>query len=1452
MEKKNSGFKKIHYVVMFLLVAVFAASFVLISSSANNVQAKTNLNQPVFNGYIFEELQPFDEHNSINTFGLEGETSLGDYYCLRDDYVIYTQDQLANGLCWAYSGSMALSTTLMKATGQYYDFSEAWISLANVELTKNNEKQYVFGDGGNFGTFNEIAKKYGLVLESDFHYEDSFLISNSNYSNYYNYYSQFANKEIMNAFELKNYVKNNTAEIKQHIYKNGGLNISMHWNDPDGGNGLNTDTSTYKYKFPNSWDKKSKTGHALTIIGWDDNFSKEGLTGAWICLNSWGDSVGFDGVCYVFYDDTDVYGVGGYEYNRSLGNNLIFDVETTTGYSYTTNLAEKYNSKNNYTATQNNTKQKNVFFDKNVSLTYQYAAYKNNGSSAEVTIDKNNISVFYGQEEVSYKFNIDVINKKISIVVKDSNSINVGAYKVLVPYTYDGKLYENLQVFYVMDKNELSIIRFSNDCDMANGNGVVLAFSTYNYSDLTFTISTTQNSGKIKLLAFAATYSIFPRESYMASEATFSENEQTVSVTFVVGGNSIKINFIIVYVEKVTSVAKFYYNLDGGTYSQNKHLIKNNEATLKIPTKPGFVFDGWYYDKSLTEENKLKNGNVFDCSKLIATSGNRYAENYYNGHLENIKVAFVYAKWEVATLSEQNVTVLLDNNSSAFYYGKEFSFTIDVDGSLKDLITIGEVSWYLAEDSLLETSNGLVFSYTIDNNGEYENGQKFNFKAEISPSVNGVSLPTVTKTFSFVGLDKISADEISSSTQNNAHILKWEQKGYTSFQVEVFDEQNNKLCSQQTTNATFDLSKCLKMLSNDSSESYQLSSGKYYIKIQGSVQKDGINYVSEVMESEDVDVSVFTVTFETKIGTIEDSKKEIKVLSGEKIENLIVSSPEGYKFEGWYKDETFKEKWNFDTDAVMENITLHACLVLDAEFSVSDNINKEYNAEQETLEISSVKVPQDDDVTITYQWYKDGQIVKSETERTYIVKNVKDSGSYYCEVTVKDEKNGLFQAIRTNNIEVKINQVELTIDVSGIESEHVYNTNGIIITQGAKLKRGGNDFSTQELTLNYKFKDGTNAIRNVGTYILTVSTNSNDNYKVSPVTKEIKIFKSNSSFTIHKPYQFFKYIGKEIVPEFVLNNTEQVTMVKVLENGEPTEKKIVNAGEYDVRVTALASDNYESVFEDVHVTVNPANIHVKIHNVFGVLFAKQQKEFSYSIIKGELFNDDELNIKLSANNVQTGKIGTYAIDYEYDNPNYKVAFSSGKYYVSGLPYYVGGVVLCVAIYFVIRALRKRRYQYDFETNGGSIVSPIDTRNKHEINLETPAKEGYKFVGWFSDEALTKPAPKKFVKSKGKVLYAKWEKVDETLNMTEELKIAERIVNDIQKIVGKNNKQDVQENNTKQTELENLTKQTELENNKPKEKSNSELMQEFIGSVENNQNFNADELKDFINKIVDKK
>ena len=70
---------------------------------------------------------------------------------------------------------------------------------------------------------------------------------------------------------------------------------------------------TYAYSYPGS----AGVNHAVTLIGWDDNYSRENFNsasnvtsnGAWIARNSWGDDWGEAGYFYISYENKCNYNI---------------------------------------------------------------------------------------------------------------------------------------------------------------------------------------------------------------------------------------------------------------------------------------------------------------------------------------------------------------------------------------------------------------------------------------------------------------------------------------------------------------------------------------------------------------------------------------------------------------------------------------------------------------------------------------------------------------------------------------------------------------------------------------------------------------------------------------------------------------------------------------------------------------------------------------------------------------------------------------------------------------------------------------------------------------------------------------------------------------------------------------------------------------------------------------
>lgn len=225
---------------------------------------------------------------------------------LRDVIDIKVEDQGSYGLCWDFATMACVETNLSLTKGKEYDFSEAHVDYLTSNLTTEKCERGIH-DGGNFEIFIKYTENYdGFVLEEDLplgdyeEYEYSTfmdmegvnetVIKTVNFPTYYPDYEW--TEEEFNKYQ-------NT--IKNHIKNYGAIYMSTM--------GSSFDTNWYY----SDTDYSPTEGHAVVIIGWDDNYSKDNFTspsgkkptkdGAYIILNSWGTYFGENGFGYISYED---------------------------------------------------------------------------------------------------------------------------------------------------------------------------------------------------------------------------------------------------------------------------------------------------------------------------------------------------------------------------------------------------------------------------------------------------------------------------------------------------------------------------------------------------------------------------------------------------------------------------------------------------------------------------------------------------------------------------------------------------------------------------------------------------------------------------------------------------------------------------------------------------------------------------------------------------------------------------------------------------------------------------------------------------------------------------------------------------------------------------------------------------------------------------------------------
>jgi uncharacterized protein YjdB/C1A family cysteine protease len=249
-------------------------------------------------------------------------------------YVTDVREQGNYGTCWTFASCGAAEANIKKKYGRDVDLSEWQIAYFAAKKTVTDPlggtagdsftlAQYLYTGGEQRMSMRSLASWRGFTLESKAPYETVLENSAAVLSDTLAYNSD--------EYKLKNVSivrMSDTTVIKNLIMEYGACGSSYYSEE--------LKTSGMKYYNMNAeemydsatpvaeyCDVQSDTNHAITIVGWDDNFSvnnfgstKPKSNGAWYVKNSWGDSWGQDGYFWISYEDV----------NLSNANAFFYDV----------------------------------------------------------------------------------------------------------------------------------------------------------------------------------------------------------------------------------------------------------------------------------------------------------------------------------------------------------------------------------------------------------------------------------------------------------------------------------------------------------------------------------------------------------------------------------------------------------------------------------------------------------------------------------------------------------------------------------------------------------------------------------------------------------------------------------------------------------------------------------------------------------------------------------------------------------------------------------------------------------------------------------------------------------------------------------------------------------------------------------------------------------------------
>ncbi len=246
------------------------------------------------NNYYSNELNLTIGNRNYTMYNVEINpvTNLPNKYSLIDaGYVTPVKDQHTSGNCWAFTAIAVLESCILKASGDNLDLSEE--NMKNViELYSDYGWKMDTNNGGyDFMPWGYLTSWLGPVSETDDLFDD-----HSTLSPIINSVMHVQNIKFLNCDSFTD-----NDEIKMAIMQYGAVGKDIYYDSYY----FNSLTDAYY-----NW-VSSAGNHAVTIVGWDDTFSKSNFKfgssidgdGAWIVRNSWGPSWGNNGYFYISYYD---------------------------------------------------------------------------------------------------------------------------------------------------------------------------------------------------------------------------------------------------------------------------------------------------------------------------------------------------------------------------------------------------------------------------------------------------------------------------------------------------------------------------------------------------------------------------------------------------------------------------------------------------------------------------------------------------------------------------------------------------------------------------------------------------------------------------------------------------------------------------------------------------------------------------------------------------------------------------------------------------------------------------------------------------------------------------------------------------------------------------------------------------------------------------------------------
>jgi len=674
----------------------------------------------------------------------------GRYSSIDEGYVTPAKNQQDGGNCWAFCAIATLESAILKASGDAFDLSEE--NMKNLAALYSH---YGWSMETNEGGYDDMAFGYltgwlgpvpdaydgytgftvlSPMLDGIMHVQNILYLGRSSYSD---------NNEVKRA--IRDY-----GAVYAPIY------MTPYYD------------STAK-EYVQYYRGTHLCDHAVSLVGWDDNFQISGAPGkgAWIAKNSWGNGWGNNGYFYVSYFDSSCLkpgsNIAGYAFifndTMKYDKNYQYDI-AKTDYFFNTTKTVWY--KNIFTATDSEfLAAVSTYFEK--STDWELSIKVNDGlkltksgnsHAGYFTFDLGQLIPLNTGDVFEIMFKITV-NGDAGVPISEVVSLNNRFYRQNISFiSYDGQVWRDIFNIsweypdHVYDSQVACIKAFT----ILNPINATIALTYENKTPDRITIVANVlnqwgypvSSGNLNFRIGDETYVLKITNGVAKREINLESANVTVEF------DEVGYNPVMAQVELRNPLLNTYMTLNVTGEHNPVNITANIVDEYSNPVKSGIVvFDinGKMYSVVVANGTaKLENIEIYPLESIIHA---QYTDIFhYNSSNADKSIE----------LSLINTIVYLDITSN------EFNNPVNVVAHILDSngnpVTIGKVEFNMAGESfVVDVADGMAsIDYTFPQAGDNSVSAAFRGNAIYNSSVNSTSLD-VSKMKVNLSFD-ISVDEL--------------------------------------------------------------------------------------------------------------------------------------------------------------------------------------------------------------------------------------------------------------------------------------------------------------------------------------------------------------------------------------------------------------------------------------------------------------------------------------------------------------------------------------------------------------------------------------------------------------------------------------------------------------------------------------------------------------------